>query len=117
VIHPRFGNFILLGTVLVESDISELKDRIKTVIACGAVGINFEDQIIGGEGFYPIEDQCARIRAIREAAHKISIPLFINARTDVFLKTYPPGMMRLSWITRFGVPRLTPGLVQAGCFG
>ena len=35
---------------------------------------------------HAIEDQCAHIEAIREAA---SVPLFINARTDVFLSTYP----------------------------
>lgn len=65
---------------------TELKTNIERVIAAGAVGINFEDQIVHGEGLYSIDEQCSRIRAIREAA---SIPLFINARTDVFLKTYP----------------------------
>jgi len=66
---------------------SELKANIEKVIAAGAVGINFEDQIIGGEGLYSIEDQAARIKAVREAADKASIQFFINARTDVFLKT------------------------------
>jgi 2-methylisocitrate lyase-like PEP mutase family enzyme len=70
-------------------DQSELKENIKKVIAAGAVGINFEDQVVGGQGLYTIEDQCARIEAIREAVEQTSIPLFINARTDVFLKTYP----------------------------
>ena len=71
------------------TDLSELKDNIRKVLEAGAVGINFEDQIIGGDGLYDIEAQCARIEAIRETAEKASIPLFINARTDVFLKTYP----------------------------
>ena len=71
------------------TDISGLKENIKKVIAAGAVGINFEDQIVGGEGLYSIEEQSARIEAIREAAEQAGIPLFINARTDVFLKTYP----------------------------
>ena len=71
------------------TDLSELKENIEQVIAAGAVGINFEDQIIDGDGLYAIEDQCTRIEAIRETAKKTSIPLFINARTDVFLKTYP----------------------------
>jgi len=65
---------------------SELKANIEKVIAAGAVGINFEDQVIGGQGLYSIEDQCARIEAVRGAA---SIPFFINARTDVFLKADP----------------------------
>ncbi len=68
---------------------SKLKENIKKVIAAGAVGVNFEDQIVVGEGLYTIEDQCARIEAIREAVEQAAIPLFINARTDVFLKTYP----------------------------
>ncbi len=71
------------------TDNAELKENIKKVIAAGAVGINFEDQIVGGEGLYTIEEQATRIEAIREAGEQASIPLFINARTDVFLKTYP----------------------------
>jgi 2-methylisocitrate lyase-like PEP mutase family enzyme len=67
----------------------ELKENIKLVIAAGAIGINFEDQVVGGEGLYSIEEQSARIAAIREIADEASIPFYINARTDVFLKTYP----------------------------
>ena len=68
---------------------AELKGNIKRMIAAGAVGINFEDRIIGGEGLYSITEQGARIEAICEAAGETLIPVFINARTDVFLKTYP----------------------------
>jgi 2-methylisocitrate lyase-like PEP mutase family enzyme len=68
---------------------SELEANITRVIEAGAVGINFEDQIVGGDGLYPIETQSRRISAIREAANESSVPLFINARTDVFLKTLP----------------------------
>ena len=68
---------------------SKLKANIEKVIAAGVVGINFEDQIVGGEGLYSIDDQSERIAAIRETTEKASIPFFINARTDVFLKTYP----------------------------
>lgn len=71
------------------SENSELERNIERVIAAGAVGINFEDQVVGGEGLYSIEDQCGRIKAIRAAADRDSLPLFINARTDIFLKTYP----------------------------
>ena len=66
---------------------AEVQESVKTVIEVGVVGINFEDQIVGGEGLYSVEDQCARIKAIREAADHLSIPLFINARTDIFLKS------------------------------
>ena len=49
-----------------------------------AVGCNFEDQVIGGEGLHPLDQQCARIRAIRDA---VGGDFFINARTDLYLKT------------------------------
>lgn len=49
----------------------------------GAVGCNFEDQIIGGEGLHPLELQTKRIAAIRQA---VGSDFFINARTDLFLK-------------------------------
>ena len=52
--------------------------------AAGAVGCNFEDQVIGGEGLHPLDRQCRRIQAIREA---VGPEFFINARTDLFLKT------------------------------
>jgi 2-methylisocitrate lyase-like PEP mutase family enzyme len=50
----------------------------------GAVGCNFEDQVIGGEGVHPLDLQIRRIAAIRRAAGE---RFFINARTDLFLKT------------------------------
>ncbi len=50
----------------------------------GAVGCNFEDQLVGGEGVHPIELQAKRIAAIRGA---VGPDFFINARTDLFLKT------------------------------
>ena len=52
--------------------------------ATGAVGCNFEDQVIGGEGLHPLKDQAKRIAAIRKA---VGDAFFINARTDLFLKT------------------------------
>jgi 2-methylisocitrate lyase-like PEP mutase family enzyme len=64
----------------------ELQESVTRVIETGAVGINFEDQIVGGTGIYSIEGQRARIEAIREAAEESTLPLFINARTDIFLK-------------------------------
>jgi 2-methylisocitrate lyase-like PEP mutase family enzyme len=64
----------------------ELKKTIGLVLQYGAVGINFEDQVVGGEGLYSIEEQSQRIRAVRQAAESASVNLFINARTDIFLK-------------------------------
>jgi 2-methylisocitrate lyase-like PEP mutase family enzyme len=50
----------------------------------GAVGCNFEDQVIGGEGVHPLDAQSGRIAAIRKA---VGDAFFINARTDLFIKT------------------------------
>ena len=58
--------------------------NVARLAATGAVGCNFEDQVIGGEGLHPIDLQVRRIRAIREA---VGDRFFINARTDLFLKT------------------------------
>jgi 2-methylisocitrate lyase-like PEP mutase family enzyme len=49
----------------------------------GAIGCNFEDQVIGGEGVHPLDLQVRRIEAIRRA---VGDAFFINARTDLFLK-------------------------------
>ena len=49
----------------------------------GAVGCNFEDQVVGGDGIHPLDLQVRRIAAIRRATGE---DFFINARTDLFLK-------------------------------
>jgi 2-methylisocitrate lyase-like PEP mutase family enzyme len=53
------------------------------LLATGAIGCNFEDQVVGGEGLHDITDQAARIAAARGA---VGADFFINARTDIFLK-------------------------------
>ena len=58
--------------------------NLKRLAETGAIGCNFEDQVIGGEGLHPVEAQAARIRAARGA---VGPDFFINARTDIFLKT------------------------------
>ncbi|WP_119165686.1 isocitrate lyase/PEP mutase family protein [Algihabitans albus] len=64
----------------------EVAANVARLIAAGAIGINFEDQTIGGSGLYPVDAQCAKIAAVRKAAQVADLPLFINARTDLFLK-------------------------------
>ncbi|MEM8772264.1 MAG: isocitrate lyase/phosphoenolpyruvate mutase family protein [Pseudomonadota bacterium] len=56
------------------------------ILDTGAVGVNFEDQRVGGEGLYVADEQARRIEAVRKAADQAGVTLFINARTDVFLK-------------------------------
>src|SRR5215210_2596410 len=59
-------------------------ENVRRLKDTGAVGCNFEDQVIGGEGVHPLELQVRRIVAIRSA---VGDDFFINARTDLFLKT------------------------------
>lgn len=61
-------------------------ETARQVIEAGAVGMNFEDAT--GDASDPLTDlalQVDRIRAIREMAHKMDVPLVLNARTDVYL--------------------------------
>jgi 2-methylisocitrate lyase-like PEP mutase family enzyme len=59
-------------------------DNVVRLAATGAVGCNFEDQVIGGEGVHPITLQAKRIEAIRRA---VGDQFFINARTDLYLQS------------------------------
>jgi 2-methylisocitrate lyase-like PEP mutase family enzyme len=58
--------------------------NVLRLAATGAVGCNFEDQVIGGQGVHPVEVQMQRISAIRKT---VGDQFFINARTDLLLKT------------------------------
>ena len=62
-----------------------LAENVSRLLDLGVVGINFEDRVVKGTGLYPIDRQARRIAAIRAAAKKKGIDLFINARTDLFL--------------------------------
>ena len=60
--------------------------NVVRIIRAGAIGINFEDGIIGGDGLHDTAFQCRRIQAIRARAKALGVTLFINARTDLFLQ-------------------------------
>ena len=64
-------------------DPAEGARNIARLAETGAVGCNFEDQLIGGEGLHPIAVQAERIAAARAA---VGSDFFINVRTDLFLK-------------------------------
>lgn len=64
----------------------ELAQTVARIVAVGAVGVNFEDQVVGGDGLHPIDVQAARVAAVRAAGEAAGVPLFVNARTDLFLK-------------------------------
>ena len=65
------------------ADPAEGARNIARLAETGAVGCNFEDQVVGGEGLHPIAVQAERIAAAREA---VGPDFFINVRTDLFLK-------------------------------
>jgi len=59
---------------------------VRKVIDAGAVGMNFEDAT--GDSHCPLTEltlQLERIRAIRETADELGVPIVLNARTDVYL--------------------------------
>ena len=65
------------------NDPDQVALNIGLLAETGAVGCNFEDQVVGGEGLHPIAVQAERIAAARQA---VGADFFINVRTDLFLK-------------------------------
>ena len=63
-------------------------DNVLRLAEAGAVGCNFEDQVIGGAkdngGVHPLKAQARRIEVMRRV---VGDQFFINARTDLYLKT------------------------------
>ncbi|KWV90677.1 isocitrate lyase/phosphoenolpyruvate mutase family protein [Erythrobacter sp. YT30] len=66
-------------------DVGELSENARAIVDAGAVGCNFEDQLIGSGGLRITSDQAERIAAVGEAG------LFVNARTDTFLEALRAG--------------------------
>ena len=64
----------------------QLEANIKLLIDAGIVGINIEDTDSKTNTLQSIEYQFNKIRLIKDVAGKMGIPLFINARTDVYLR-------------------------------
>ena len=60
------------------------------VIDAGAAGVNIED------GAASVDLTCRKIEAVRTAAERASVPLFINARTDVYLRGLAPEGERVA---------------------
>jgi 2-methylisocitrate lyase-like PEP mutase family enzyme len=96
------------------------------VIEAGAVGLNFEDAT--GDAKRPLFEvplQLERIRAIRETAGELGIPLVLNARTDVYLlevgepaKRYDETLRRLSAYRDAGADCVfAPGLKDVQTIG
>jgi 2-methylisocitrate lyase-like PEP mutase family enzyme len=60
------------------------------LIEAGAVGVNLED------GSAPPELLCAKIAAARKIADELGVGLYINARTDVYLRELVPEPDRVA---------------------
>ncbi|MCU0091973.1 isocitrate lyase/phosphoenolpyruvate mutase family protein [Pseudomonas koreensis] len=71
-------------------DLDRVAEVIDAVVAAGAVGINIED----GSG--TPELLVRKIEVARQVAEKRKVKLFINARTDVYLKSLVPAEDRVA---------------------
>lgn len=68
----------------------DVASAVARLLATGAVGLNLEDSLVelgkpapaGSDGLRPVDDQCARLAAAREAGARMGVPLVLNARTD-----------------------------------
>ncbi|QWP74985.1 isocitrate lyase/phosphoenolpyruvate mutase family protein [Lysobacter sp. K5869] len=70
-------------------DPAAVADHVAGVIDVGAVGINIED------GAAAPELLCAKIERIKRAAANLGVALFVNARTDVYLRGLAPPERRV----------------------
>ncbi|MEO5493057.1 MAG: isocitrate lyase/phosphoenolpyruvate mutase family protein [Sphingomonas sp.] len=66
-------------------DPAGITPNLAALAATGAVGCNFEDSVIGGEGVYPIDEAAARVAAARKGAGDA---FYINARVDLYLRNH-----------------------------
>lgn len=98
----------------------------RAVLDAGAVGMNLEDTI--GDSSATLVElplQLEKIRAVREMASRLRIPLVLNARTDVYLlqigdpaKRYDETVRRLSAFREAGADCVfVPGLRDASTIG
>ncbi len=83
---------------------SQLQKNIKLLINAGIIGINIEDTDNKTNSLQSVESQCGKIKLIRKAADKMGIPLFINARTDVYLhgKNFATGEEKFNEVMKRG---------------
>jgi 2-methylisocitrate lyase-like PEP mutase family enzyme len=71
-------------------DPTSVSETVATVIDAGAVGINIED------GSTSPDLLCAKLDRAKRVAIRLGVDLFVNARTDVFLRGLVPGERRVS---------------------
>lgn len=72
------------------SDVASVGEAVARVVDAGAVGINIED------GAAPPELLCAKLESVKATARRLGVDLFVNARTDVYLKALVPTDRRVA---------------------
>jgi 2-methylisocitrate lyase-like PEP mutase family enzyme len=100
-------------------DPATVAEHVSAVVGAGAVGINLEDGL-GDPGIL-----CAKIEHIRRAATRLGVRVFVNARTDGFLRDPAPDARKLEdTIARAGRYRaagadglFVPGVIDAASIG
>lgn len=60
----------------------EVVNTVRDLVSVGAIGINIEDFVHATKKLYAVRIQVMKIKAIRELALSLKIPVVINARTD-----------------------------------
>ena len=83
-------------------DVKQLRENILRLTDTGISGINIEDTNHQTGTFLSAEQQAERIQEIRHAAEEKGVPLFINARTDVYLNAalFPDEEQKLNEVIR-----------------
>lgn len=71
-------------------DIATVAASALRLARAGAVGCNLEDGIPRTSEMTSVEEQCRRLEGVRAALDAEGRPMFLNARTDIFLKA-PAG--------------------------
>lgn len=64
----------------------QVGEAVAAALETGIIGCNIEDSLGEGAALRPTGEQAERLAAARGAADRAGIPLFINARTDVFFQ-------------------------------
>ncbi len=64
----------------------QLKENIRQLIETGIVGINIEDSDKITNLLLPLDILCENIQLIKKTSNELGTPLFINARTDVYVR-------------------------------
>ena len=86
----RIVNSVDLPVTLdLEAGYADIAHSVRVAISAGAIGFNYEDGRMGAEGLEPIEEHAQRIRQARSAADALVAGVYLNARTDMFLRAKP----------------------------